>query len=69
MGLMSRILSKTGAVAGDGLLKRALKLRSAAQKKTGDSTLAGELPLRPADPAQVEAEKKKPLQRFSKRAA
>ena len=69
MGLMSRILSKIGTVAGDGLLKRAFELRSAAQKNAGDFTLIGELPAQPADPAQIEAEKKKPLQRFSKRAA
>ncbi|MBU8913852.1 MAG: hypothetical protein KOO61_07505 [Spirochaetales bacterium] len=69
MGLMSRILSKTGAVAGDGLLKRALELRLAAQKKVGDPVLIGALPTRPVDPAEADAEKKKPLQRFSKRAA
>ena len=69
MGLMHRILSRTGAVAGDGLLKRALELRSAAQKKAADSSLAGQLPPQPSDLAQVEAEKKKPLRRFSKRAA
>lgn len=69
MGLMSRILSKTGSVAGDGLLKRALELRQAAQKKAGEPVMIGGLPTRPVDSAQADAQKKKPLQRYWKRAA
>ena len=69
MGLMSRILSRTGSAAGEGLLKRALELRQDAQDAAGESILAGERPSKTADRDQVEAEKKKPLRRFSTKAA
>ncbi len=69
MGLMSRILSKTGAVAGAGLLKRALELQRVARDKIGDPALAGELPPQPPGRGQIDAEKKKPSLQSSKRAA
>ena len=69
MGLMNRILSQSGAVAGDGLLKRALELRRAAQKKADDPVMVHEMAGHTASPMQVDAEKKKPLRPFWKRAA
>ncbi len=69
MGLMSRILSRTGSVAGEGLLKKALELRQVAQDAASEPVPAGERQHLPADQEQVEAEKKKPLRRFSTRAA
>jgi hypothetical protein len=69
MGLMKRILSQTGAAGSEGLLKRAMALRGAAQEEVGESVEADGLPSQSAGPELEDAEKKKPLRRSSKRAA
>ena len=69
MGLMNRVLSTTGAVAGDGLLKRALELRQSAQARTQKASAVGALVLEPTTSRQVDEEKKKPSLRYWKRAA
>jgi hypothetical protein len=69
MGLMSRVLRTTGAVAGDGLLKRALELRRTAQLGNARPSPASTVSLQPAGLRQVDAEKKKPSPQYSKRAA
>jgi hypothetical protein len=69
MGLMNRVLRTTGAVAGDGLLKRALELRQTARQNLPAPAPARSVPLEPAAIRQVDAEKKKPSQPYSTRAA
>jgi hypothetical protein len=69
MGLMNRVLRTTGAVAGEGLLKRALELRRTAQLTAPAPDPSRVVQLEPAGPRQVNAEKKKPSLPYSKRAA
>ena len=69
MGLMSRVLSSSGTAGGDGLLRRALELRRAAQVRPAAPVASLHVSVEPASGTLTDPEKKKPSHQFGKKAA
>lgn len=69
MGLMQRILSTSGTTAGDGLLKRALELRSTAQATPSPSVARSTASVAAARVGLPDTQKKKPSTTFLTNAA